>query len=80
MPDRKKCPACGTMMHRFMNPERYVCPKENTHAALLAEKRRAEGRSRGGKAAQAKRAASGRQREWARILGKRFGGKNKKSK
>jgi acetyl-CoA carboxylase beta subunit len=71
---RKKCPVCHVAMHRFLNPERWVCPKENTHAGILAKQRQREAASRGGKAGT----RTGKQREQARQMGKIYGGKSKK--
>lgn len=30
----KHCDVCGTKMVRFLNPERWICPSPNKHAAL----------------------------------------------
>lgn len=35
-------------MHRFVNPERWVCPKEGTHVTVRAKQRQQAGRERGG--------------------------------
>jgi hypothetical protein len=71
-------------MRRFENPDRYLCLHEDKHAAILkakedAKKRKAEGGARG-RATQAKRGPTARQRAQGGKVGKAYGGRNKKEK